>query len=175
MALAWLLAGLLIWTGAVKLHRRSDTASSFADLGLPFARALAWIIPIAELATALLLVVATRAGGVAALLLLVAFTAFLARRLRGGATVSCGCFGSAHAAPLTSAALVRNGLLATAALLVAAGSGGVSPAGSPPLEAIVAVGTAGALGLLLVGLWDLRARIGQLWDNHLPTGPEGLA
>jgi uncharacterized membrane protein YphA (DoxX/SURF4 family) len=169
-ALALLLAGVLGWAGAVKLGRPGPTAASFAGLGLPAPGALARLVPLAELGTAALLVLRPRFGAVAALLLLLAFTGLLAVRLRAGGTVDCGCFGTARSEPLTSAALVRNALLiaAAAVVLATAGAGGL-----PALEAVLVAGAAGVIGALAVALWDLRARTGRLWDNHLVTGPVG--
>jgi uncharacterized membrane protein YphA (DoxX/SURF4 family) len=168
---AWLLAGLLAWTGAAKLRQHVRTADRFAALGLPAPRVLALAVPGAELVVAAGLVVAPSVGGVAALVLLAAFTAFLAGQLRRGGTVDCGCFGTARQDPLTSAVLVRNAVLAAAAAgALVPGAGGV-----PPLAAWIAASTVALLGALAVALWDLRARTGRLWDNRLPTGPEGLA
>jgi uncharacterized membrane protein YphA (DoxX/SURF4 family) len=170
-ALAWLLAGGLLVAAGTKLRDRRATAGAFAALDLPAAGALAWAVPVAEVATAVLLLGAPRSGGAAALLLLVAFSAFLAHRLRGGRTIACGCFGSVRSAPTTSAALLRNGMLAAGAATVAVHPG-AGPA-VPPLEAAVVAGTLAAIGMVVVGLWDLRARTGRLWDNRLPAGPGG--
>lgn len=170
-ALAWALAAVLAWAGAGKARRPARTAASFAGLGLPMPAALARLVPAAELVTAALLLSRPVVGGSLALLLLSAFTLLLGGRLRGGGTVHCACFGSARAEPLTSAALVRNVLLAVVALGVALTP--TAPA-RPPLEALLAAGAAVAVGAVGVALWDLRARIGRLWDNTVPAGPEGL-
>lgn len=170
-ALAWVLAGVLGWTGVAKLRRPGRTAAAFAALGLPGAAALAVAVPVAEVVTAVALVTFPPLGGAAALVLLGLFTAFLTSRLRDGGTVDCACFGSARAEPLTAAALLRNGLLMAAAGV--AGLAGVR--GVPPPEAIVAAGTAAVIGALAVALLDLRLRTGRLWDNALATGADGLS
>lgn len=170
-ALGWVLAGVLAWTGAAKLRRPGRTAAAFAALGLPGAGTLAIAVPAAELLTATLLVALPRVGGAAAALLLGGFTVFLAVRLRGGGTVDCGCFGTARSEPLTAAALLRNALL-----MGAAGAASVSgSAAVPSLEAVLVAGAAFLIGALAVALLDVRLRIGRLWDNTLPTGPEGAA
>ena len=166
---AWLLAGVLAWAAIAKVRRPGPTAEGFRALGLPAATVLGWAVPVAELVTAALLVAVPAAGAVAAVVLLGAFTAFLARRLRGGASVACGCFGTARKDPLTWAALLRNGLLIGLALpaLWLAGPQ------RPPLEGVLVVSTAAAIGAVAVALADLRARTGRLWDNRLPAGPGG--
>ncbi len=160
-----LLAGVLTWAAIAKLRRPGRAGAGFRALGLPAPEALAVAVPLAELATALLLITAPALGGLAAVALLGVFTVFLAGRVRGGAQVSCGCFGSARAEPLTWAALVRNGLLIALALPGLA----LDAPGVPPLEAVLAASVAVAIAAVVVALADLKARTGRLWDNRLTT------
>jgi uncharacterized membrane protein YphA (DoxX/SURF4 family) len=172
-ATSWLLAAVLAWAGVAKLRRPGRTAAGFTRLKVPAPRIAAVAVPVVELAAAVVLLARPRAGAVAALALLVGLTAFAATRLAQGLDVSCGCFGGAREEPLTIAVLVRNGLLVTAAA-VAAIAADVRPT-VPGLEAVLVVGSAAAIGAVTVALVELRAATGRLWDNRLPTGPEGLA
>lgn len=170
-AAAWLVALVLAWAGIAKLAAGARTAAGFRSLGIPAAGAVAIAVPVAELAAALLLVTVPPIGATVSLGLLAVFTAFLVLALRRGLGVPCGCFGSARPEPITYAALVRNALLASAAGVAALAP---SPA-RPVLEAVIAVGAAAALGFVLVGLAELRATTGRLWDNRVEPGPEGRA
>jgi uncharacterized membrane protein YphA (DoxX/SURF4 family) len=172
-ATCWLLAAVLSWAGAAKLRRPGRTTAGFTRLAVPAPRLAAAAVPTIELAVAVLLLARPRAGAVAALGLLVILTAFAAMRLAQGLEVSCGCFGGAREEPLSIAVLVRNGLLGTAAALAAVASG-ARPA-VPALEAVLVVGSAAAIGGVVVALVELRAATGRLWDNRLRTGPEGIA
>jgi len=81
-------------------------------------------LPIVELAVAVLLLpAATRwYAAIAALVLLLAFCAAIARVMARGETPDCHCFGALHSAPTSWRTLARTGLLtALAGLLVVAG------------------------------------------------------
>ena len=150
MAAACVLAATFAWAGAAKLARRADTAAGFAALGLRRAPALAGIVPAVELLLAVTLLAAPSAGGAAALVLLAGFSAVLVRALRRGVEVRCACFGQAAGPSLSYVDLVRNGLLASLALLAV--GAGVDPR-VPAAAAMVVVGVAtlagsGALRLL---------------------------
>lgn len=160
---AALLGGVLAVAGGAKLRRRPATAGAFASMGLPFPGALASAVPAAELALAALLLVRPRAGGIAALVTLSVFSAVLARASTSGAGVSCGCFGTAHARPVSAADLVRNGLLAVAAAMALTTPAAVRPT----LEAVVLVTSAAVTGVVVLALVDLRSRVGAVWDNRL--------
>lgn len=185
-AAALLLAGVFAGAGTAKLRRRAATARTFRALRLPAPGALAVAVPAAELGTAVLLVVAPVAGGVAALVALAAFTAVLVAALRRGDTVACGCFGSAGTDAVSAAELVRNALLAVAAAAaLTAGPGVIPPAGAvpqlpavplPALPAVVLVSTAGVLGLVVIALVRVRVQLGRgLLDASVARGPEGPA
>lgn len=164
---AVLLAVTFGWAAVAKLTRRRATAAAFGALGLPAAPALAVAVPLTEVAVALLLLVRPAAGGVTALALLVAFSAFLALRLRTGQPVACGCFGESRGGQASAATLARNaGLAVLAALALAAGE----PV-RPALPDIVAVTAAACAGAVAVALVDLKVRAGRVWDNRLGTGP----
>lgn len=161
-ATALLLAVLFAWAGVAKALRPAATASGFARLRVPAARAAARMVPLGELGLAVLLLARPRAGALAVLLALAAFSAVLARAMARGATRGCACFGPGGEPGPLSTALVRNALLATAALAAAAGEPG--PASLPALTGVSAAAVTGAVAL---ALWDLRARTGRLWDNRV--------
>jgi hypothetical protein len=81
------------------------------------------------------LLAAPRAGAVAALLTLAAFTALLARAVRSGLETPCNCFGAARADPVSWLAVVRNMLLAGLAILALAAPRPVVPSPSAVLAA----------------------------------------
>ncbi len=132
------LAGLFAWAGAAKAVDRRATARSFRALGLPGGSLLTTGVPVAELALAAALVVAPAVGAPLALGLLAAFTAVLARALRAGVAVGCGCFGTARRGPVSGRDLVRNAVLGVLALVVAVDHG--------TAVAALALAVAGALG-----------------------------
>lgn len=151
-ACALLLAAVFVRGGAAKLARPQVTATGFAALGVPAAVVLAGAVPVIELLVAVALVAAPRAGAVAALVVLAAFSAVLGRALRAGADAPCACFGTARTDPVSTTDLVRNGLLVVAA---AAALTAARPA-SPSPGAVVAAAVSFAAGLALLA--TLRRR-----------------
>jgi uncharacterized membrane protein YphA (DoxX/SURF4 family) len=117
------LAVVFIRAGAAKLARRDQTEESFAALRLPAARHLTLIVPLLELAVAVALLAAPPIGGVAALVILVLFTAVIVRAIASGVSASCNCFGAARSEPVSMHDVIRNvvlGGLATAAVFAPA-------------------------------------------------------
>ena len=115
------------------------------------------VVVAVELLTAMSLVLRPRIGGIAAAALLSAFTVVLVRGMRMGAPVSCGCFGSASKEPVGPMTIVRNAfLLVLAASTLAA----VRPAHS--LAAVLTVGAAAMVGLVVLTLVGLRSTVGPL-------------
>lgn len=98
---------------------------------------------VGELLAATLVWVAPRAGRVVAVLLLFVLTGVVARALRRGSGVPCGCFGPSQR-PISRATVWRN-----VSLLMAAGALLGLPVGHFALEAPEILATAG-LGLVLV-------------------------
>jgi uncharacterized membrane protein YphA (DoxX/SURF4 family) len=144
---ALLLAGVLAWAGGLKLAQPAATSRAFARLGVPAPRAAGRIVAASELGVAVALVGAPRAGALAAIALLLAFSGFVTRRLRSGVETPCACFGAGSGEPLSPRLLVRNGLL-----LGLAGA------------AVMAGTTSVLLGALLLALLGTRARAGALFD-----------
>ena len=163
---ALLLAGVLLWAAAVKLRRPQVAAASFEQLGLRAPAVLARVVPAAEMAVAALLLTRPWLGGWLALGLLAAFTAVLLPVVRSGRAVGCGCFGSSSEAPVTWAALARNGALAAAAVLSTS-----VPRVRPGWAGAVAVGAAAAVIAVAVALATARRHTGSLFRMRMPGGP----
>ena len=136
---ALLLAVAFVRAAAAKLARPELTEAGFGALGLPRPGLAARAVPVIELFVAALLVGAPAPGGVVAFVLLAAFTVVLARAVRAGVSTGCTCFGAVSGEPVSRSDLLRNGLLAAAA--VAAWD---APGPSVP--------SAGAVGLLSIAL-----------------------
>lgn len=115
--LALALAAVFAWAGVTKLRDRAATAASFDAFGLPVPAALAVVVPVAELALAVLLGLSPVLGAAFALATLAGFTAQLLLARRRGVVAGCGCFGGRRPAS-PSAELARNALLAAAAAAV---------------------------------------------------------
>jgi hypothetical protein len=157
---ALLLAGVLAWAGGLKLAQPAATSRAFARLGVPAPRAAGRIVAASELGVAVALVGAPRAGALAAIALLLAFSGFVTRRLRSGVETPCACFGAGSGEPLSPRLLVRNGLLLGLAGAAALVPGPVVPS----LPAVMAGTTSVLLGALLLALLGTRARAGALFD-----------
>ena len=116
------LVGVFALAGVSKLRDRAGTARALEDFGLPrgFAQSGWWTLPAAELGIAILLILPTtvRFGGIAALLLLLAFIGAIAVNLSKGNRVDCHCFGEVHSAPIGARTVIRNVVLALLALFV---------------------------------------------------------
>ncbi|WP_343732280.1 MauE/DoxX family redox-associated membrane protein [Duganella sp.] len=126
LALRLLLAGILLMAAAGKLQHRAAFAATLGEFAVPAALrpALAWLMPLTELAIAALLLFAASAwwGAAAGAVLLAIYSAVLACLLQRGLRPSCNCFGLEDAKPISNTTLARNGvLLLMAATLVYAG------------------------------------------------------
>ena len=145
-ACAVVLAAVFVRTGVAKAVRGGQTEAGFAALGVPTPAVTARAVPFVELALAVALLAAPRAGGVAALVLLGTFTVFLAGAVRRGVTAPCNCFGAARADPVSVVDLGRHGLLA---LLAVAALFAPEPRIPGPLAiaAVVVATVAGAVEL----------------------------
>ncbi len=115
---ALVLAAVFVRAAVVKLLRADESETGFAALHLPAARPLARIVPLVELVLAIVLIVAPRVGGIAALVLLAGFTLVLARAIASGVNAPCNCFGAARRQPISGIDIIRN--LALAGFAVAA-------------------------------------------------------
>jgi uncharacterized membrane protein YphA (DoxX/SURF4 family) len=146
-----LLAFVLLIAGISKLTDRRGFRAALRDFGVRerLARALAIVVPVAELATAGALIPGPSAqwGGLAAAVLLVAFTAAITANIARGRHPECKCFGGLHTSTTGPRALVRNAFLVVLAALVVTDSW----AGSPD-SAWDALADRGAGGAVLAGI-----------------------
>jgi len=165
-AAALFLACVFAWAAAAKLVAPERTTASFKALGLPVPGLFARGVPAAEAATTALLLLAPRAGGVLAVALLAAFTAFVVSALRAGTTAGCGCFGAQASAgdDLSWIEPLRNLLLALLAALALPAAALVRPG----VSAVVTVGSLATAGFLGLGLARLKRRVGAVWTTPLP-------
>jgi hypothetical protein len=98
----------MVWAGGFKLIDGAAWPKAAADLGV--ARPIARIVPFVELAVgvALLVPVVRPWPAIAAIVLLVAFTVVILRRILDGSRPPCACFGSRSNRPLGPLHVVRN-------------------------------------------------------------------
>ena len=159
---AVVLAAVFAMAGVAKLRRRSVTARSFTDLGLPAARELAVAVPVVELALAAGLVIVPPVAAALALLLLVAFTVVLVAAIRSGrGQAGCGCLGSTRTDPVSAVEVIRNGMLAGAAVVAMGAPGPVAP----DLGEVIAVTTVALVALVVLAVADLRRTTGRVWGT----------
>lgn len=173
LAARLVLAGVLLAAGAAKRRDRQRFQATLVAFGSParVAGPLAVAVPIAEILVGAGLFVDSIASwaALAALTLLVVFTAAIAVNLLRGRRPVCPCFGELSSAPIGAGTLLRNAIfvaLAIGAALPGRGAALLSVfdlLGSPPL---VSPGVAGAAGIALALV------AGQLWLIGLLLGRE---
>ncbi|HEU4700052.1 MAG TPA: MauE/DoxX family redox-associated membrane protein [Gemmatimonadales bacterium] len=157
-----LLAATFAVAGGAKLRDRAGFRAALAGFGVParLLAPLAAVLPVVELAAALLLLLpaTARAGALAGAALLLGFTGAIAWNLARGRRPDCRCFGQLSARPIGALTLARNaGLLGLAALVAAVGPGGgpaLAMPGSAPTSGFerLALATAVVGGALLLAL-----------------------
>jgi peroxiredoxin len=112
-----LLVGLFAVAGTAKLADRDGVRRMVVEFGSPasLASPLTWTLACCELgvAVALLLGPSSRVGALAAVLLLIGFSAAVVVSLSRGRRPECHCFGRLHASRIGWSTVVRNALLAT--------------------------------------------------------------
>ncbi|OWY62821.1 hypothetical protein B7486_56375 [cyanobacterium TDX16] len=113
-----LLAAVFVAAAVGKLADRQETAVGFGRLGLPASSAMATVVPVAELTTALALALVPVAGGVLAIVVLGSFTGFLADRVNKGVAEPCRCLGGTSTRPVSWEDVLRNGAFLAVALIV---------------------------------------------------------
>jgi hypothetical protein len=191
--LAVILAAVFGVAAVAKARQPAATARSLADFGIPAPAVVARVLPVAEAALAVALVAAPAPAAWAALVLLVGFSVVLAVARRHGVTTPCACLGGGAGGAgrgggglggglgggvepevaTPAAELVRNGLLAAAAVVA---TGAASPRW-PGLDAVVTVTAAAAAAAVLVAAVRVKEITGFLfrvpWPEGRPPGPEG--
>mgnify|MGYP001813362816 FL=1 len=121
-----LVAGVLLgvaflFAGGSKVAAGDSWPQQASDLGAP-----RWVVPILPwveivLGAALVTQIARRPAAVAAVALLVAFSALITLRLAQGKRPPCACFGAWSTKPLGPGDLVRNAALIVLGVLAAVG------------------------------------------------------
>lgn len=170
-----LLAAIFLLAAIAKLRDREGSSDALREFGLPaaLARPAAVLLPLAELAVAVLLLPAAtaRVAAGAALGLLCVFTTAIAIQLVRGRKPDCRCFGQLRASPIGPRTLARNAAFAALAGLVL-----LRPAATiaMPLRRVASADAAGAialaglavallaccgLGWLCLRLWQQQGRL----------------
>jgi thiol-disulfide isomerase/thioredoxin/uncharacterized membrane protein YphA (DoxX/SURF4 family) len=183
VAVQLVLAGVFALAGAAKLRDLPGSRRAVVDFGVPpgLARVMGTLLPIAELATAVALVLNPLAegGAIAALSLLLLFTAGISNAMIRGRAPDCNCFGQVHSAPVGPWTLMRNLVLsALAGFLVVHGPGPaiddwVAARSAAELVAIGASVAALALAALWFRAWSENKRL-RLEAVTQPLEPETL-
>ena len=164
-----LLAIVFAAAGAGKLLDRRGARDALVEFGVPpwLAPGLGSALPVAELATAVALVLrpSARWGAVAALVLVLCFIGGITYALTQGRAPDCHCFGQLHSAPAGRSTLIRNALLGgLATVLVVHGPGPATNAWVNARSAaeLVAVGLGISTVLLAAFSWRLWRERRQL-------------
>ena len=117
-----LLAAVFAVAGFTKLADRAGTVESIANFGVPslFARPVAWLLPLWELACAAALIpsASARWAAGATFATLLVFIAAIAISLARGRRPDCHCFGQLHSAPVGWTTVARNAALAAVAVFI---------------------------------------------------------
>lgn len=144
-----LLAAVFAIAGLAKLRDLDGSRQAIEDFGLPRALAVPFgtVLPLAELAVAVALVVRTSAwwGALGALVLLGLFIVGIAQAMARGREPDCHCFGQLHSSPAGWSTLGRNALLAAVAGFVVIH--GSSDTGTSALAWINSLSAAELVGL----------------------------
>jgi hypothetical protein len=167
--------------GVAKLLDRSGTRRALSDFGVPVSALTVGsiLLPLAELATALALIPAATAqwGGVAAMALLLGFSAGIALAMREGKAPDCHCFGQLHSAPAGRNTLLRNlALVVPAAFVAVKGPGPTLSSWVADRTAAELVAAASGLAAVVLGSLALRYwRENRILNNHLEGARAELA
>jgi len=120
----FVLAAVFAVAGWAKARDQVGTRRAVRDFGVPavISTPVAFILPVAELTVAALLVLGDTAtlGAVGAIILLVLFIVAIAASLARGQRPDCHCFGQTRSEPVSRATLARNWALMALAVLVLA-------------------------------------------------------
>jgi uncharacterized membrane protein YphA (DoxX/SURF4 family)/peroxiredoxin len=152
--------------GAAKLLNLEGTRDTLEAFGLPYRLAVigSRLLPIAEVGTALALMIepAARGGAIAALALLIVFSGGVGATLARGQTPNCNCFGQFASERISVRTLLRNlafSLLAGFAIWKGPGTSLSRWTNDPRTGSLIgalAVMAAGFLAVVTLGLWQMR-------------------
>jgi hypothetical protein len=126
-----------------KLADRPGFATALADFGVPAAAVLSRVVPVLELALAMVLVAVGGSAwpAYAALGFLGATTGQVVANLSRGRRLPCPCFEVAGDRPISGATLIRNGWLIALGILATAPATGADPAAGVLATAACAAAT----------------------------------
>lgn len=174
------LAAVFVTAAAGKAMDLAGSRKALVDFG--FTTRLAALggpaLPVLEvlIAAALVVTATARWGALAALVLLGGFIVGIASLLRAGRAPDCHCFGQIHSEPVGASTLIRNAVLATAALVVAIGAPGRSLGSFDSeglallLTGMATVALALAVAVLARENRELRKRPQRQRPSGLPAG-----
>ena len=164
-----LLAAVFLVASVGKLLDLAGSRRALEEFGVParVAEVGGVALPLVELAVAIALLIrpTARWGALCALLLLLAFAGGVARAMSRGQAPDCHCFGQIHSEPAGPSTLIRNGVLAAMAGVVALAGPGPSVVGAltnlhGAAIALVAVSVlAAVLAVAVAQLWADRRRL----------------
>ncbi len=162
------LAVVLLVAAVGKLADLPGSRQAVRDFGVSgrYAPALGTILPVAEglLAIGLLIEPVARWAALGAALLFIVFLMAIGQNLRKGRTPDCHCFGQLHSAPAGPSTLIRNTVLALAALVIVIDGGRSIPGWISDLSGAGQMALAVALAVAALGaaeFWVLRQIRGQ--------------
>jgi len=157
------LAAIFLVAAVSKLFALDRVVADFVGLGLPRSSMLVVLVVAVESVAAAALLLRPRIGAAMAALMLVVFTAVVARALATGRSVSCGCFGPLSQDQLTSATLARNAALLMLAVLAGLREALVWPA----MAALITVSLAAVMAAVGVQLLTMNRQLGRIWSVEL--------
>jgi hypothetical protein len=169
-AAALLLAAVLGWAAASKVHDPRASKTAVVAFGLP--AVIAPVLPFAEACLALGLIARPVVAAPLAGALFAFFTLVVARAVMRGTAVACGCFGGSDHVLVGTHTILRNVALIGAAAIASSGDG----VAIPSLPGVITVTTAALVVTVIAALIRLRSEIGPVFAPRLvrPIGPAVL-
>jgi peroxiredoxin/uncharacterized membrane protein YphA (DoxX/SURF4 family) len=117
-----ILAAVFSVAGVAKLFDQKNSIKAINDFGAPqsLAKLLGIVLPVAEIATAILLLPLATAwiGAIGALILLLIFVGGIVYNMARGNAPDCHCFGQIYSEPIGWPVLIRNLILTALAIFV---------------------------------------------------------
>ena len=186
LSIRCLIAAVFIVAAVGKLLDLDGSHRALVEFGVParLARFGAVLLPVAELAVAIALLFGPTARwtAVAALLLLLGFSAGVVRAISRGEAPDCHCFGQIHSEPAGRSTLIRNAVLAAAAALVVVAGPGPSLDGAlgslhgAQIGLVATSVLAAVLAVAVAQLWaDTRRLRAELNAAQAADAPPGLS
>lgn len=158
-----ILFAIFALAGIAKLYDLQGSKKAVSDFGMPdfLAKPLAVLLPVAEIAIALLLVFVQTSwfGAIGAAILLTVFIGGMAYQMAKGNAPDCHCFGAVHSEPVSPKSLIRNGIFLLPAIgLIISGrenqglnlfdnSNNISQ--EPPMQIIIGLAVVGLLAAVV--------------------------